>query len=442
MKWSVILFFLIFAESANGQDTYFEWVNPKTTLRERIDINTKNHLKEAKTGIWEVAAQLSINPTIFKDLPPNLKKYFYLDNGKNIWFTVNGTGMVYQFTPATHTFMRIDNTFYKGHNFFALQFVRQNKLYSLGGYGFWTYNKNLTYFDVNSKEWEIIRTKNVGHEVTNRGYHGYSAKKDLIYSGASSIALPENNMLEVFDDRLFVFDFNKSTWTVLGHINADLPFKTNFDVYWDGEHFIQFARDKLYLINPIANTVHLVDDKAQMFSADDVKTKYFKLGDTIYNYHDNGINIFKFSKNEMLKKAKYFGPFYSQENHYISFLIGFLILIIGSIAVFFYVKSIKRFTKSFDGIFEDLELQLINSLIDLGEHDYLTNNDINDILDINDKGQENQRKIKMNLINQINNKIANKFNIEEAICRKNILDDKRLKAYYMKPEVVALFKRQ
>lgn len=441
MKWSVILFFLIFAKAANGQDTYFEWVNPKNALRERIEVSSQNHLKEVKTGLWEVATQLSINPAIFKDLPPNLIKYFYLDNGKNIWFTVNGTGMVYQFTPATNTLIRIDNTFYKGHNFFALQFVRQNKLYSLGGQGFWEYSRVLSYFDTGLKEWEMVRTKNVGHEVTNRGYHGYAAKKDVIFSGASSVALPINDMEEKFDDRLFVYDFKKNNWTVLGHINENLPFKTNFNVYWDGEHFIQFARDKLYFINPIANTVAMVNDEAKIFSADDVKTKYFKLGDTIYNYHDNGINIFKFSKKEMLKKAKYFGAFYNEETPYTAFVVGFLILISGGAVIYFYAKSRKRSTKNFDGIFQDLELQLINSLIDLGEHDYLTNNEMNDVLDINDKGQENQRKIKMNLINQINNKIALKFNIKEAISRKNIPDDKRLKAYYMKPEVVALFKK-
>ncbi len=441
MKWSVILFFLIFAKAANGQDAYFEWVNPKNALRERIEVSSQNHLKEVKAGVWEVATQLSINPTIFKDLPPNLIKYFYLDNGKNIWFTVNGTGMVYQFTPATNSFMRIDNTFYKGHNFFALQFVRQNKLYSLGGQGFWEYSKVLSYFDTNLKEWEMIRTKNLGHEVTNRGYHGYAAKKDVIFSGASSVALPINDLQEKFDDRLFVYDFKKSNWTVLGHINANLPFQTNFDVYWDGEHFIQFARDKLYLINPIANTVYVVDDQTQMFSAHEMTSRYFSVGDTIYHYTANGQSIYKFSKKEMLKKAKYFGAFYSEETPYAAFLIGFLILISGGAVTYFFAKRKKKFTKSFDGIFEDLELRLINSLIDLGEHDYLTNNDINDILDLNDKGQENQRKIKMNLINQINNKIAHKFNIEEAVCRKNILDDKRLKAYYMKPEVIVLLKK-
>lgn len=66
---------------------------------------------------------------------------------------------------------------------------------------------------------------------------------------------------------------------------------------------------------------------------------------------------------------------------------------------------------------------------------------MNDILGINDKSQDNQRKIKMNLINQINKKIGDKFKIDEAISRRNIVDDKRLKAYFMKPEAVSLFKK-
>jgi hypothetical protein len=118
MRYFATFIFLIFANCAFAQNTHFEWVNPKTALRERIELNSNHHLKEIRPGKWIVAKKLVIDNTIFKDLPTNNTiEYFYMNNGKDIWFTVDGTGMVYQFTPATHTFVRLDNTFYRGYNF-------------------------------------------------------------------------------------------------------------------------------------------------------------------------------------------------------------------------------------------------------------------------------------------------------------------------------------
>jgi hypothetical protein len=47
----------------------------------------------------------------------------------------------------------------------------------------------------------------------------------------------------------------------------------------------------------------------------------------------------------------------------------------------------------------------------------------------------------MNLINQINQKIDMKYQVKDAICRISISEDKRLKAYYMKKEVVKLLRK-
>ena len=440
MKWFFALIFIFFAEYNYAQNTHFEWVNPENTLRERIEINTQNYYKEVSPSVWKLARKLSIDVAIFKDLPPNnAKSYFYLDKGKNIWFTVNGTGLVYQFTPSSRTFVRLDHTFYRGYNFFAHQFVRNNKLYSLGGEGFWAFSKVLTYFNVDKKEWEVVRNENFGPEIINfYGYHGLSEKEDLIFSGGTGGSHHVKDMKLKFDDRLFVYDFKTAIWKVLGHINPVLPYQTTYTIFWDGKHFFHFCIDKLYLIEPIDNTIYLFEDENQSFIG---SGKYYKKGDTIYNYHDNGINISKFSKNEMLKKAKYMGPFYTEDTPYTTFLIGFLLLISGGVMIYFYAKRKKKFTKSFNGIFENVELKLINSLIVLGEDDYLTNNEMNDVLGISGKSQENQRKIKMNLINQINQKIDMKYQVKDAICRISISEDKRLKAYYMKKEVVKLLRK-
>jgi hypothetical protein len=443
MRYFATLIFLIFANCAFAQNTHFEWVNPKTALRERIELNSNHHLKEISPGKWIVAKKLAIDNTIFKDLPTNNTiEHFYMNNGKDIWFTVDGTGMVYQFTPATHTFVRLDNTFYRGYNFFALKFIRQNKLYSLGGQGFWAYSYVLTYFEVKSKEWQIVRADGEHPEAINHGYKGYSAKADQIFNTASSIIPYDLKMQERIDNRVFMFDFKKSEWALLGHINSDLPGQklAHWNVFWDGEHFIQFFVDKLYFIEPIANSVQMVEYSDQIF----IKNRYsriFKKGDTLYNYFENGFTIDKFSKKDLLKKAKYIGPFYTNEPPYIWIVIVFLMVLVGLGIAFVLFKRKRKLKLPFTNDFDQMELDLIQHLVALAENTYLTNNEMNDILGLNDKSQDNQRKIKMNLINQINQKIDMKYQVKDAIGRISISEDKRLKAYYMKPEVVKLLRK-
>ena len=442
MKWYVTLLFLLFARHSYAQNTYFEWVNPADASRERIEVGSKKHLKEVKPGVWETVKQLAIDPTIFKDLPPNFSNQFFnVNKGKNIWFTIEGTGMVYQFTPATSAFVRIDHTYYRGCNFSALQFVRQNKLYSLGGYGFWAHNRNLTCFNVNQKEWDLFRTNNLGPEAVNIGYNGYSAKADVIFAGASEIKSNLVEMKEVFDDRLFVFDFKKLSWTMLGHINPELPFKKKWDVCWDGENFIQFAEGNLYLIDPIANNVQVVEDNTQSFSPIYNYDRFFKKGDTIHLYRGNSGVVLKLAKNDLLKKAKYIGPFYTNKSPYIWIVIGSFVVLVGLGIAFMLFKRKRKLKLRFASDFDQMELDLIQHLVPLAENAYLTNNEMNDILGLNDKSQDNQRKIKMNLINQINQKIEMKYQVKDAICRISISEDKRLKAYYMKKEAVALFNK-
>jgi hypothetical protein len=67
-------------------------------------------------------------------------------------------------------------------------------------------------------------------------------------------------------------------------------------------------------------------------------------------------------------------------------------------------------------------------------------NEINHILNINQRSQETQRKMRVKSIKEVNNKIATHYKIEEGIVRKDAEDDKRLKLYALQPELYQLLK--
>jgi hypothetical protein len=74
------------------------------------------------------------------------------------------------------------------------------------------------------------------------------------------------NFNRVFNDKLFAFDFKTLTWSMLGKINPELPFKSQRNVYWDGAHFIHMAPDKMFIADPVKNEVLVI-----------VNPKYFHL---------------------------------------------------------------------------------------------------------------------------------------------------------------------
>lgn len=84
-----------------------------------------------------------------------------------------------------------------------------------------------------------------------------------------------------------------------------------------------------------------------------------------------------------------------------------------------------------------MERKLLNELLLLKSDEYLTTHDINEILEAADKSQENQRRIRFNVISQINNKLRSKLGSENGIYRKPLQEDKRLTIYALDPQIVS-----
>ena len=90
-----------------------------------------------------------------KELECGAANHNYLVKNGQLFTLVDGSGKVYLTDSSTTS--RIDNTCFEGYNFGAYTFVWENKLYSLGGWGFWKTNGGLRYYDEKAKEWFIVR---------------------------------------------------------------------------------------------------------------------------------------------------------------------------------------------------------------------------------------------------------------------------------------------
>jgi hypothetical protein len=409
-------------------DGFIDWLPPHSSLRYRINLNSRQLEKETNSEQWEIQRAVLIDDRDIELLSAKIShsNYFILPNQK-VRFLIQGTGLVYDFDLATSEFKRIDRTVHSGYNFNATRFYRNNVLYSIGGEGFWNYNKHITYFDDKStKEWEILRPKNKGPEMISDGFQGYSMHDDAFYSGGSN----NKNFLEdekIDYSRVFQrFNFKNKTWEILGNISTKIPLAEHRTIYWNGTHFVQMARDRIFIIDPVKNAIYQYKDNGVYFEGGG---NHFISDDTIkyFHYSDRG-TLSIIPVNSLLKKSVYLGEFY-QVDYTKYYLSGILALTVLALGYWIYQKKSKL-----EPSFDPLERKLLKALLEAGEN-FIPTNDLNEILECGNKSQENQRRIRFMTIKQVNEKLAYYYNIKNAIERSASTEDKRLINYRLKKGV-------
>lgn len=258
------------------------------------------------------------------------------------------------------------------------------------------------------------------------GFQGYSKQDDAFYSGGSN----NKNYLEdekIEYSKVFQrFNFKNKTWEVLGNISDKIPLAEHRNIYWNGTHFVQMARDRIYIIDPINNEVHQYKDNGTYFEGGG---NYYISDDTIKYFHfaDRGpLQIIPVKS--LLKKSTYLGKFYQVD--YTKYFLGVIMACIMLALAYWIYRKKRKIEPSFD----PLERKLLQALLAAGEN-YIPTNELNDILECGTKSQENQRRIRFMTIKQVNEKLAFYYNINNAIERTASTEDKRLITYRLKKGV-------
>jgi hypothetical protein len=424
----------LLSHSILAQVRYFEWIDPATTLRVKLEPDRHELWKEVKGGVWIKSNSVTFDEKIVADLPGDYSVHSVFYTGDSVvTFTLHGMGNVYAYKVNTQTLERLDNTFYKGYNFSSTEFIRQDTLYSFGGYGFWHFNNNQTFFDKKYKEWFLYKSKNKGPETIKGGLQGYDAAKDVFYSG---LGLDDPALIggkRENSPTFYQFNFKTKEWTYLGEVNKDLQLtNTHLEIYWNGRYFIGWSTKELYIIEPSENKIYS-NNKIEL--AFDVADKLYTKGDSLICYSSNKRFIKKFSIKKILDDSEYMGPLYSKSSLN-NKIITFGILLVGVLSVFL----IAQRTKKRQGIFfTEQEKALLRAFIKSGS---LNTHDMNDVLGTETKSLDNQRRIRSIVIKQMNEKILKTYGIKEGIKKQADADDKRLTSYRLQDGVIEKLEAQ
>ena len=425
----------ILSPSMLAQVRYFEWIDPKTTLRVKLEPDTHELWKEVKGGVWVKSNAVSFNDKIVEDLPINYSVHSAFYTGDSvITFTLHGMGNVYAYKVNTQTLERLDHSFYKGYNFSSTEFIRQDTLFSFGGYGFWHFNNTQTFFDKKHKEWFLYKSKNKGPETIKGGLQGYDATKDVFYSG---LGFDDPRLIggkKENSSTFYLFDFKTKEWVFLGKLNGDLTFgDLEREMYWNGRYFICWSTTEFYIIDPRANKVY---GNKTMDIAFNSSSKFYTKGDSLIHYSSDGSTIWKYSIKKMLEESEELGPLYTNNiftNNYMP--IGLGVLLLGGLGAYVQVRRSKRKHSSY---FTEQEENLLSAFIQSGS---LSTQDINEVLGSASKSLDNQRRIRSITIKQINQKLFEAYGIKEGIEKQADAEDKRLTIYNLRESLAERLKK-
>jgi len=296
------------------------------------------------------------------------------------------------------------------------------------------------------------------------GLSGYVKKSDSFLTGFNDfLSASENSGKRITDYGFYEYRFKDNKWNKLGEIKQSLLRSIKKEdlqhYHWNGKYFIFRIYDQqlnsLIIIDPYLNEVYHWVDKQKLFNTGiPEKLEYeYVHEDSLFSYkffitgNRNSTQKFGISIEETKKQATYVGKLYEVENNNYWLLIiftGIGLMIISFIIYFkfFKGKSIKKYVFLSSNTLKPLEIKMIEVLIKNYEKGGMNTEQINDLLEIDDKFTDNQRKIRHEFIKTLNLKLKMMYNFDNSIERNQSNTDKRIFNYQLNEEIIEKLKKE
>lgn len=412
--------------------------------------------KEISYISWSRVNFFSTGDSTFDTYPQNLIK-----TKNDLFVFINGSGRIYKVYKDLNglSFTRIDSTSHFGYNIGSFGFNYREKLYSLGGYGFWRMNGQLRVFNDREKEWDIIKLNKEIPFITGltEGLLWYDSKNEKFYNGfyihkdeaVKSSGLGDSEYIY----EVMLLDLKGKIWNKIGDLNPYIQKKIQQikpitmspwgQLVLIGEkiHLLDFKNNKILSLNinhPNYQTIIRSHWSSVFYFSDStlIFANKNKIDSVKFKYSD-----FNNTNEPLFTKASSDGyKFLTAQNiSYLFILISMLLLSY----IYFLRKRInlKNGNDNFvlksasepQTLFDELEIQLLELLIRNTESGKTTTTDEqNKVLGLSKKNSEIQKKQRSDIILNINKKFAFITKNEEPIIQKRRTDiDKRAFEYFL-----------
>ena len=415
-----------------------------------------NLKSEVKTGIlsWTSGSDsaihlLDVNTGLHTAMYPNhidTLRYFELKYPKNslpaehaghvFWKdgsflgVFDGFGIVLRIDTAAYTVERHDRTVHSGYNFESYQFLRNDTLYSFGGYGFWMENNLLTFYSEIRREWNKysvapypVRLPDMNNTVE---LYFYDRNQDVFFVSC--------------EDRLFEYDFKLHKWSNKGYLNIELE---RSDVTMQhglsDSTLLVMGPNRAWSINFSANTARDVTMANRINVANYRKVKQLRCA-----YHLEGRQLIIPRVSELLDQGYVFEfaslPMKSMSGPVVltsrmskaqkSWLLGISAGIIILLGGFYFLTTVRKNSQKKLVPFSPRQIDVLKAL----SAKALTTEDLNSILEMESKSWEVQRRERSMLVKELNQLGMEIFG-QELVLREKAPHDKRQVQYVLNEEL-------
>jgi hypothetical protein len=331
----------------------------------------KNLLRylSSQTGSFEL--QLLNKDTKLVPTPLGLtctdSRHDYMVNNGQLFMQINGTGKPFKIDSSL-AITRLDNTCYEGYNYGSYSYIRNNRFYNLGGWGFWQFNSGLRYFDSTSKEWfrePINKEVQVAKHMNAIVYP--DMKNDLIYVVYQSYPNSYYKLQsDVKNDTMYMQCLNLKTndwWQEPKILNDKILQETAIGtntMILPGLGILTESYNHLYLINPTTQKLYEIENEIGGTIMNYVASKnglYFYKDEKLHIYNP-GLDSLASITLSMSKFTEVARPLYKTMKPKITdkvklsqlpYFLAILLLFIISVVLFFKNKSLRKMQQTVVG---------------------------------------------------------------------------------------------
>lgn len=374
--------------------------------------------------------------------------YFYSVVVENeVYFIEEKGGKIYKYID--NSLKRIDRSYSHRMQIGSTVFSRDKTIYRFGGYGFWSMRNFFTYFSSDIMEWEAespINTTKTPPGLANY-YLSHTEDQAIIFGGNSQDPNNLNNPRNL-NDEVWLYDFIKAKWNLLGPLELNLSkirairmLADEILVYLNDNTILRIQPFKNKVVKHMATTLqqNLYNKKGQLAVYKKDKNYYsFVLYDNLYDNLD---------KVELEKRAEdeFFGTVIGETKlyqDYSNWRYLFLLLIIPiayysrKIIISFKVKQSKIAINDkgliYKRVFYDYEEKEMEVIKLLMEFDVVHSSDILDLVENPNHNYSHNMRTKNQLIDKINYKLKTMLKIDfDLITSEKSREDRRIIDYKM-----------
>lgn len=302
------VFFLLFSISLFSQ---------KMTLSDRV-VAYKDSIYVYGPNYYFKSHKSS--PSDFKEYPLVLQDSIFANShiitalDKGIFMLDPMGGGVWAF--SNDSIKRLDRSFKHRMQIDATVISRKDTIFKYGGYGFWSMRNFFTFYDFESREWEMYPPINSDEipKGTAGSFHIQKGDEVLIFGGKS---LNEKDLIDQYSNQdIWRFNFKTKDWKFIGKAYEDyntfkmaIPFEDKIAFFGDTE---------IQVVSPHQNSV-------KYYAQNSLHLKLIKSNKVTSFYKDGVFYCFTYSSNtEQLNLVtrnidEFFGPELREDKMYASY---------------------------------------------------------------------------------------------------------------------------